>query len=179
MQGAVETEPDMAKEEQSGGVTHIQTVALLVAITIGVSIFIVPMAWLGIEDFWCGFLFLLYWSGVEHMDNKRIVPVCVGGLVGLGIAAMFAILPDVLGPAWGWSIALVVVVAAVYCLIQGWLGTFINTATMLFLTVGGAPEMLHYATFYEGAIALVVAAVYFSAVANLAMYLINRSKTAS
>lgn len=160
--------------EQAPSMTHGQAIAMLVAVIVGVSIYVVPLGMVGIKDVWCGFLFLLYWSKVEHMDNKRIIPTLLGGLFGLGMAYMFATLPTALGPALGWSIATGVVIVVVYCLLMGWLSTFINTPAMLFLTVGAAPEMLHHADFSGAVIALVVGVAFFAGVANLGMYFVSR-----
>lgn len=160
--------------KQATRMTHGQAIALIMAITVGVCIYIIPLGLFGIKEFWCGILFLLYWSNFEHMDNKRFIPSLVGALVGLGMAYLFATLPALLGPAMGWGIALGVVVVAVYLLLMGWLSLFVNMATMLFLTVAGTPEMLGNADFPGAAIALVVGAAYFTAVTNLGMYVVSR-----
>lgn len=100
MQNAVKGDTEAASTDGTASVAHGQTIALLIAITVGVTIFIIPLAMAGIKDFWCGILFLLYWPSFEHMDNQRIAPSLVGVLVGLGFAYLFATLPTLLGRRW-------------------------------------------------------------------------------
>lgn len=124
---------------------------------------------------YAGFVFLLYWAGVEHMNLQRFFPVLIGSLFGLAVAFGMHALPEALGPTMGYSIMLTLLLGMIYCQVMGWATSVINLATMLFLTVGTIPAV-HAASHYDHmAIAVLLAAAFFGGLVFLFSKL-NRPK---
>ena len=118
--------------------TPAKGVAVLAAVAVGVAGYLVLSHALGIVEAWAGFLFLLYWAGIERMSIEKLPPCVVGALLGVVIATLPGLLPDWLGES-KMRVFLGVIVVLVYCQIMGWLPTAINMMTMLYLTVGTIP----------------------------------------
>ncbi len=113
---------------------------MLGAIIVFVGLFIALNYWAGIADFWAGFLFILYWSTVEQMNEQRLPHCIVGAVVGLLAAYALQTLPQILGP-YGLLIPMAAILVMIYCQLMGWLAVAVNTATMLFLTVATIPML--------------------------------------
>jgi hypothetical protein len=113
---------------------------MLGAIIVFVGLFIALNFWVGIEDFWAGFLFILYWSTIEQMKEDRLPHCIVGAIVGLLAAYALQTLPQILGP-YGLLIPMVAILVMIYCQLMGWVPVAVNTATMLFLTVATIPVL--------------------------------------
>lgn len=154
--------------------THGQTIALIAAIIVVFGAFIAVMTWFGNSEFWTATLFYIYWTSFEQRSYDRIPASLVGSLAGLGMAYMLVALPPVMGMTAGFGVTLAVIVIAVYFLIMAWLPLIINMATMLFLTVGGIPAVLHGASFPNAFIALIVGAVYLCLVTKGAEVMLSR-----
>lgn len=74
------------------------------------------------------------------------------------------------------SVAMIVVVIAVYCLIAGRFGLFINNATMLFLTVVTVPVIQHHVTFVGAVVSLIAGAAFFCGLIVASTYLGHRQQ---
>ncbi len=136
-----------------------QGLLVLLAIVALVAAFIWMTHALGITQVWAGFLFILYWAAIEHVQMERLVPSVAGALAGFAIAWSIQILPPLLGGA-GWAIVLGTILVAVYCQIMGWLPVVVNIATMLFLTVGSIPAVQQHADLSNAFAALLSGIVY-------------------
>ncbi len=131
----------------------------LLAVVVLVAAFVWMNHALGVSQVWAGFLFILYWAGLEHVQMERLVPSSVGALAGLGIAYALHVLPPQLG-ATGWAIVVGLILVAIYCQIMGWLPIVVNMATMLFLTVGCVPAVQQHADLVNAFAALVSGIVF-------------------
>ena len=132
---------------------------VLLAIVILVAAFIWMTHALGISQAWPGFLFILYWAGLEHVQMERLAPSVVGALAGFGIGWAMHVLPPLLGVA-GWAIVLGTILVAIYCHVMGWLPVVVNMATMLFLTVGTVPAVQEHADLTDAFAALLCGMVF-------------------
>jgi hypothetical protein len=115
---------------------------------------------LGIKEFWGGFLFLLWWTGVEHMKFEKLPSCIIGALVGLALSYLLHALPQWIGPLGG-LVFLGLILVVVYCQIMGWLAIAINMIAMLFLTVGTIPAVQAGADFAGVLAALILGVIYF------------------
>ena len=133
---------------------------VLIGVVVVVGGFIALCAALGIKEFWGGFLFLLYWSGIEHMKFERL-PHCISGaLLGLLLSYLLFALPIWLGEIGG-VVFLGLILVVVYCQIMGWFSVAVNMTAMLFLTVGTIPAVQTGADFAGVLAALVLGILYF------------------
>lgn len=76
---------------------------VLSAIIVLVALFLWLSHTVGVVQVWAGFLFILYWAGLEHVQMERLLPSVVGSLSGLGLAYGMNVLPEQLGNT-GWAI---------------------------------------------------------------------------
>lgn len=122
------------------GLLSLVNIIVLVAVFVGLNYSI------GVVDFWPGFLFVLYWSGVEHLKMEKLPHCIVGASLGLLVACALQTLPHTLGPM-AVAIPLSAIILMVYCQVMGWLPVLVNTATMLFLTVATMPALQMHGNF--------------------------------
>tara|TARA_B110000444_G_scaffold213357_1_gene210141 strand:- start:1150 stop:1665 length:516 start_codon:yes stop_codon:yes gene_type:complete len=118
----------------------LKALLMLIGIVVFVGLFITLNSLIGIHDFWAGFLFILYWSGVEEMKVERLPHCIIGAVVGLLIAYGLQMLPQKFGP-YGILIPLAAIFVIIYCQLMAWVSVAVNTATMLFLTVATIPTL--------------------------------------
>lgn len=137
------------------GKSILITLGILVIVAILLGIYKL----LGIEPFFAGFFFALYWTGLKGGDFREFLPSVVGGLGGLGLAAALHHLPQLHGAA-GLSAALGAIVLAIFLQVRGTLPVLINMAFMLFLTVGTIPAVSNMEDYPGMALALVVTAAF-------------------
>lgn len=121
----------------------VKGLLVLIAIIALVALFVAINHTVNIAEVWAGFLFILYWAGLQHLEMDKLLPSALGSLTGLALAYAMYILPSLLGGG-GLAIAIGLIVIAVYCQIMGWLPVIINFATMIFLTVGTIPAVQQY-----------------------------------
>lgn len=122
------------------GLLSLINIIVLVAVFVGLN------SWIGIADFWAGFLFVLYWSGVEHLKMEKLAQCIVGAALGLLVSYGLQTLPHMLGTL-GIVIPLAVIILMIYCQVMSWLPILVNTATMLFLTVATMPALQMHGNF--------------------------------
>lgn len=157
--------------------TPLKGLLVLAAIIVVVAGFIVLNSAFGIHEFWAGFLFLLYWAGIEHMAFDRLAACVVGALIGLVMAWLLFALPGWLGKA-GSFVFLGLILVLIYCQVMAWLPVAVNMMTMLFLTAGTIPAVQSGADFAHAFVALGLAFVYFIGLAWIASLVKNRKATA-
>ncbi|MFC6196759.1 hypothetical protein [Ponticaulis profundi] len=117
---------------------------------------------LKLSSLYASFLFLWYWSAVEKLDMKKLVPGMLGALIGIALAAGLHHLPLMSGTL-GFIIAISAVVIAVYLGIVERVPALFNTATMLYLTVAAAPAIMESTDFREMAVATLLGGGFFAA----------------
>ena len=137
-------------------------VILAILIVAGVA-FIYVNTMLGLSDFWAGFLFLTYWMAAEQVQPGAFVSSAVGAVVGLLVALGLQVLPHLYGNA-GEVAAIVIMLAAIYLQIVGWLKVAFNFSTMIFLTAGAAVPIQAHADVLNALKALVLGIVFFGAI---------------
>ncbi len=120
-------------------------------------------------------LMLFYWAAVKHLAIRELPGAILGSLGGVFNAALFAILPRVMGPS-GILVALLIVLVAFYVLLVGWAPVLFNNAYMLLLTAAGIPEVLGAGRFVGMALSILLGAAIFGAVVGLPL-LIQRSRS--
>lgn len=156
-----------AAPQSASAMTPAKGLLVLLGVVVVVGGFIGLNAALGIKEFWGGFLFLLYWTGIEHGKFEKLPGLIVGSLFGLGLAYLLLALPLWLGEPGG-LVFLGLILVVVYCQIMGWLSLAVNMAAMLFLTVGTIPAVQGGADFAGALAALLLGIVYFGGLLWLA-----------
>lgn len=154
------TPPGQAASDNPAPMTPLKGLLVLLGIVVVVGIFIAINMALGLHQFWAGFLFLLYWAGVEHVAWDKLAACVVGAALGLVMAWLAAALPSSLGSAGG-VIFLILILGLIYCQVMGWLSLAINLSTMLLLTAGTIPAVQQSVNFAEAFICLGLAFIYF------------------
>lgn len=146
---------------------------VLTGIVVLVGSFIALNHALGIAEFWVAFLFLLYWSSIEHMSFAKLPHCITGALVGLLFGYMLQTLPVVMGPIGG-VVFLIAILALIYCQVMGWLPVAVNMMTMLFLTVVTIPTVQTNANFGVLLAALGLGLAYFVGLLAVANFVKQR-----
>jgi hypothetical protein len=149
-------------------------ILLLVVVSLVVWI-ILGTKFLGIMSFFASFLFLWYWTSVEHVDFKQWPQSFLGAFAGLVLAWQSHALPVHYGTT-GLIVGLLVIVAALYVQIMNWVPMLLNRSAMLFLTVFAAPALLDKLDFVEAATAIGLGAVFFAGVVKLAFMVAARKR---
>lgn len=177
----MEKQHDAAHQEtQSGKHAQINSPIkglgkLLAAIAV-VGAFVAVSGALGIGDMWVGFLFALYWAGLQRSDFKQLPSCLLGAAIGLSYAFMLRELPPLIGGA-GIIISIVVVIGMVYLQIMGWLSVAVNAATMLFMLVSTIPSVIASSQYPKLLVALAFGAGYFAIVIWIAKKASRRFST--
>ena len=131
---------------------------------------------LGLSSLYAGFLFLWYWGEVEGAEMDRFFTSLCGAVCGVGLAWMLKVAPDAFGPI-GIAISIGILLLAVYIHILKRLPFALNSAAMLFLTVGSAPAIFSQSDFSEVMASLVAGAVFFGCVVYALKWFISKGAT--
>lgn len=157
--------------------TPVKGLLVLLGIIVVVAGFIALNIALGVHEFWAGFLFLLYWAGIEHVAWDKLIPCVVGAVVGLTMAWLLFALPGWFGETGGY-VFLGLILVLVYCQVMGWLSVAINLTTMLYLTAGTIPAVQEGVKFDQAFISLSLAFAYFIGLVWVGMKLMARRTAA-
>jgi hypothetical protein len=106
-----------------------------------------------LQEVYAGLVFSLLWGAIYRADFAELAPAFLGSLCGIALAYAYQRAPIL--------VAMGLILAAVYCLLLGWLPLLINNGAMLFLTIGTIPEIQAHASFPQAALAVTLAAFYF------------------
>lgn len=140
------------------------TKAQVAGITLGVIVlvigFLVIGAWLSLAPLYAGFLLLWYFGSIDMLDTKALPALAIGAIAGTLTAWLLQAGVAQAG-AIGAVPALVVIVAAIFCQLVGWLPIAINRAYMLYVTVMAAPLLQRHERFEHVLPAIAVATIYF------------------
>jgi hypothetical protein len=162
-------EANAAPDAGAHSLSLVNGILLLVLIVVGiVAWIIIGGTALAVKSFFASFLYVWYWANLEKADFKRIPASVIGALVGVGLAWGLKGLPAMYGNT-GTIISLLIVVAALFVQIMGWLPIALNASAMLFLTVLAAPALLTNLDFIELTKAIVGGAAFFAALVYGAM----------
>lgn len=152
----------------------VKGVGVLLGVIVAVAALVGIGVALDLSALYGGFLFVLYWAGLNHAAPDKFLPSLVGSLGGLVLAYALKTLPITLGSGIGMAVALALVLLAIYAIIMGWVPVLVNNAFMLFLTVGTIPALQEGVTLSQMARAVVVAALYTGALVLLGKKLANK-----
>jgi hypothetical protein len=150
------TEAETAKPGLGAGL------AIVVIVVIAIIAWIALGSALHLTSLYAGFLFLWYWSTVQHLDMKAILPSLVGALIGVGLGFLVHFLPEHYGTA-GLIAAIAAILVALYLTVIERVPFAFNSAAMLYLTVIGAPAILTTTDFRELAFSTALGSVFFAA----------------
>jgi predicted membrane metal-binding protein len=180
METKMEKHPDATHQSPIEGnsrhPTPLQGFGTLGAAIAVVGSFIAASGALGIVDMWVGFLFALYWAGLQRSDFKKLPASFLGAAIGISYAYMLRELPSVM-PNGALIVCIVAVIAMVYLQIVGWLSIAVNFATMLFMLVSTIPPIMAGSQYPQQLIALAFGAAYFATVVWIANQVGRRRKS--
>jgi len=149
---------------------------ILFFVVIGVAAYIAAGSALGIEPLYAGFAFSLYFGGIKHSDPQEFPAALMGSLGGLLTAALLHILPEHFGSA-GMAVALLVILAAIYALLMGWVPVLVNYGYMLMLTIATIPAVKEEAAFVGMACSILLAAALMGALLLAGRFAARRTGT--
>lgn len=142
-------------------VTPLKALIMLPILLVLIATFGALSAAAGSHEVYVGFLFLLYWAGLQHADMKALPSAVVGSAVGLGLAYALHLLTAQFGATNGPLVFLAVILPVLFFQVLGKFAFVINMATMLMLTAGTISHVQAHADFPGMFINLAVAVVYF------------------
>lgn len=142
--------------------SNLQTLAIIVAVAIICAVYISLSHWIGIDNYWPGFVFLLFWGGVEKLAVNKLVECAAGAVVGMSMGYLLQQLPTLIG-VYGFVVFVVLICTLVFCQIKHWFVIGINLATMLYVTVTTIPVIQQHSDFTELYSALGVGVLFFGA----------------
>lgn len=132
----------MSQNQESPTLSPIAAFGVLLGVIAVILGFLGLVVLLSITEVWAGFLFLLYWGGIHHLELKEYPAAILGSLFGLLLIYLAHNLGTILGlPDLSLPLFLGVICAVVYFQILGKFSLVINLAAMLFLTVGTIPQL--------------------------------------
>ena len=166
----------MSQNSESNPLSSLAALGVLLAVIALILGFIGLVALFNITEVWAGFLFLLYWGGIHHLDLKEYPAAALGSCFGLLLIYLAHNLGTLLGyPELSLPLFLVLICTVVYFQILGKFTFVINLAAMLFLTVGTIPQVSELNEFDIGK-AVVLSAAYFGLIAALGNWMAARKK---
>lgn len=132
----------MSQTSETKPLSPLAALGVLVAVIALIAGFIGLVVLFNITEVWAGFLFLLYWGGVHHLDLKEYPAAALGSCFGLLLVYLAHNLGTLLGlPELSLPLFLVLICTVVYFQILAKFSLVINLAAMLFLTVGTIPQL--------------------------------------
>lgn len=157
------TATEQASTTEETAMSPLVAVGVLLGVIVVVAGYLFLAGSLGVAEFWAGFLFLLYWAGIEHMDMETLPSSIVGGFFGIFLAFLSHEMAALVGldQNTGMMVFLGVLLVVIFFQILGKLTIAINMMTMLYLTVGTIPAIQENTTAVGMASALALAIVYF------------------
>lgn len=151
-------------------------------VTLGVIVvvagFIALGAWLRVTPLYVGFLLLWAWSALHQLSLKALPGALIGALAG---ASMSFLLQT--GTATGnmalVTLALLLMIAAVFLVVAGRAALVCNQSTMLFITVLNAPVIQKGEDFRQVIVAITLGALWFGVVAWVISRIVPAPSTAA
>src|SRR5450830_83625 len=91
------------QNDPPGGLAHkisaVKGLRTLTAAIVVIAIFITLNGLLGIADMCVGFLFALYWAGLQRSDFSKLPGSFFGAVIGISYAVLLRELPPLMGGA--------------------------------------------------------------------------------
>lgn len=133
-------------------------VAIVVAAIVGWAI--IGSALFSEVSLFGGFLMLWHWANLEQLEIGKLPSALAGALVGIALAWQVVYLTQTMGGT-GTIVGLLVMIAAIYLQIIGFVPFLFNASAMLYLTVAAAPLIQLHIDFVELGLATVVGGLFF------------------
>lgn len=132
----------MSQNSETKPLSPLAAFGVLLAVIALIAGFIGLVVLFKVTEVWAGFLFLLYWGGIHHLDLKEYPAAALGSCFGLLLIYLAHNLGTLLGlPELSLPLFLLLICTVVYLQILGKFTLVINLAAMLFLTVGTIPQL--------------------------------------
>lgn len=117
-----------------------------------------------------GFLMLWYWANNEQLALNRLPAALIGAVVGIGLGWALVYGAIHYGTA-GLIAALLLLIAALYLDIIKAVPLFVNTATMLYVTIAAAPLIQLHVNWIELVLSTVLGGLFFASYVEAAKWL--------
>jgi len=114
----------------------------------------------GLQEFYVGFMFLIYWSGPKKASFAELPSVAAASLFGLGLGLALQQLQSHMGGP-GVLLFLAIIALVVFLLIRQRLSFLINEAAMLMLTLATVAHVQAHASFQGLFVSLGLAIAFF------------------
>jgi len=144
----------------AAGMKPMQALLMLPAVIVVIVGFIALNFAAGTHEFYIGFVFLLYWSSIEHSKMSALAPTALGSAFGLALGLVMSYLSATYGQTGGLMF-MAVVLPVIFCLMIGFLPLIINTAAMLMLTVATISHVQANANFTHMFMSLGIGVAFF------------------
>lgn len=143
--------------------TPLVAFAILVIVTVAlVGWVVIASQFLSEVSFFGGFLMLWYWANVDELSVHKLPKTLLGALVGIGLA--WVLLYGGTNYGLGGLLAgLALLLFALYLDIMKAVPLFINSSTMLFVTVAAAPLVQRSIDWTELCLSTVLGGLFFAA----------------
>ncbi|HJT41588.1 MAG TPA: hypothetical protein VJ762_14760 [Sphingobium sp.] len=115
--------------------------AILLAVVVVAATYIALATWIGIKDYWVGFLLLTQWTVVDGGKLGQLPRTVAGALSGMVLALIPVLLSAQIGSTPALAIMLALMLIAIFLFITMRATYVVNAATMIFLTVLTVPEI--------------------------------------
>ena len=115
---------------------------ILLAVVAVVASYIALAMWIGVKDYWVGFLLLTQWTAIDGGKLAQLPRTTAGALSGMVIALIPSLLSPVIGSTPAMLVLLALVLLAIFLFIVMRATFVVNVATMIFLTVISVPEIV-------------------------------------
>jgi hypothetical protein len=146
--------------ETEHGMTSLQALMTLAVVALFIGIFLTICHLLNVEQFWPGFMFLLYWGMMDKTDVKKLPDTVVGGALGLLVGYSSSLLAPMLGEQAGLAF-LGLVLILIFCQLTGRFARAINPLTMIYLTICTIPAVSEGTHFADSIVGFILGVIYF------------------
>jgi len=141
-----------------------QALIITIGVIVAVAGFIAVGAALHVVPLYAGFLLLWVWSALHGLALKALPAALAGALTGAALSFTLQTGAAMASPAL-ITLALLLMVGAVFLVVAGRAALLCNQSTMLFITVLNAPLLQAGEDFRAVTLAIVLGAMWFGAVA--------------
>ncbi|MGQ5702225.1 hypothetical protein ACUJ46_09270 [Sandaracinobacteroides sp. A072] len=135
-----------------------------IVVTLGIAVliagFVALATWFGLTPLYAGFLLIWYWGAIDELNPSTVVPLIIGAVGGTALAWLLQHAATNWGPT-GLVPVLLLILAAIFCQLKGWLTFLVNRPFMLYLTVMAAPLLQANESFPHVMAAIAAGSVYF------------------